>query len=122
MLFISTNYVFSGEILIRSDNWDPGTVGSQSVKTILRSPSTSTSSLSPVTANQTAENIELFFASPIGIAYITIADQNGFIVCSEVVDTHSNGELYIPIEDLQSGHYTLRISYGTKKLIGEFQL
>jgi len=38
------------------------------------------------------------------------------------IDTNTNSELYILTDGYESGIYTLKISYGTTRLIGGFEL
>ncbi len=109
---------------LKKDDPGPGDVspGMNSIKTYSRTFILSTESVYPVSADIINGELGIFFDYPVGTAYLTVTDVNGNIVAFETVDTYTASELYIPIEDLVSGHYTLRVSYGTTKLIGEFQL
>jgi len=75
-----------------------------------------------VTATINDTELAVYFTDPIGIATITVTDENAAIVYQETIDTNSIPELYIPVDTWTSGNYTLTITYDTETLIGEFQL
>lgn len=116
--------VVLADLPLKKDDPVPGDVspGMNSIKSYSRTFTLSTQSVYPVTADIINGELGIFFDYPVGIAYVTITDGNGNVVALETVDTYTVYDLYIPINDLISGNYTLRISYGTTKLIGEFQL
>jgi hypothetical protein len=124
-LFFSLLYpqVIFADLPLKRDDLNPGTVilGAERTTTLKTYSKTTVETL-PVSADIINGELGIFFDYPVGITYVTVTDVNGNIVAFETVDTYTASELYIPIENLVSGHYTLRISYGTTKLIGEFQL
>ena len=78
--------------------------------------------LIPVTVDLSLTDLYLNFWSTVGIADIVITDSNGTIVYMETMDTETTAELYIAIENWDSGDYSIEISYGSKTLIGNFTL
>lgn len=76
----------------------------------------------PVTVDLSSTDIFINFTNSVGIAVITIKDSEGSIVGQELMDTDSESELYISIEDLESGDYTLTIEYGSTTLNGVFSI
>jgi hypothetical protein len=116
-LFIQT----IGAIDLPLKKGDPGTIGGFSM--IKKSATLSSTSLSlNVSADLTNSEITLDFTSPVGTAYVSIVDQSGNVVYQTVVDTYSTSEVVIPVDGLSTGTYSLKISYGTTHLIGNFQL
>ena len=129
MLF-SYQSVF-GDILLRKDNTDPGTVpnvvpdmsiASSSMTSLSTSTTTAkkNSSIISVEAEVYGSNLVVDFDKPVGIAYITVLDQNGSAVAFETVNTFFDDEAVISLHGLSKGNYTLKISYGSTKLIGTF--
>jgi len=76
----------------------------------------------PVTVDLSSTDIFINFTNSVGIAVVTIKDSEGSIVSQELLDTDSESELYISIEDWDSGDYTITIEYGSTTLNGEFSL
>ena len=125
LLLASTN-LSSADYPLKKDNSDPGSVGlGVAART---APRASTLSLSrtieviPVSMEVLSNELSVYFQYAVGGAYVTVEDTNGAILISTVVDTTSDLEFYFPIDELDGGTYTLRVSYGATKLKGEFKL
>ena len=113
--------------LKKGDNGSGGIPGSPVAPSTLKTTSLKTASLKvetiiPVTADVINGELGVFFSSPVGIATISVVDQYGNVVELTTIDTSSSSELYISTDGWDAGVYTLKISYGTTHLIGEFQL
>lgn len=85
-------------------------------------PRTRTSMLIPVTADLSTIDLYLNFISTVGIVDITITDSNNFIVYQKSIDTNTENDLSIPIDNLENGDYCMEITYGSITLVGEFSL
>ena len=119
-LCVFTSQMVFSAIVIKKD--DPGT-GTTSVMSRARASSLSiSSSFIPVTADVVGDELIVDFSSNVGTAYVSVVDQSGNVVSQTVVDTFSSSEVVIPVDGLSSGKYSLKISYGTTKLTGDFQL
>jgi len=75
----------------------------------------------PLSATIDDSQLEVYFDSPVGDATITVYDANNNIVSLETVDTDSISDVFISTDSWTIGTYTLKISYGTTRLTGEFQ-
>jgi hypothetical protein len=73
-----------------------------------------------VTQNDT--DVTLNFLYPVDAAQVTIENESGDVVYQEVVDTYTTLDSYIDIQNYDGGVYTLKISYGSTNLVGEFEL
>ena len=130
LLCVFSNQVFAELIIIRKD--DPAQGGSSNVvsaskSTLLKSALLKSTSLQsqfvvPVTADIIGSDLIVDFTSTVGTASVSVVDQNGNVVYQTVVDTFSTPEVVIPVDGLSSGNYSLKISYGSTNLIGDFQL
>jgi len=113
MLLMSVQYCFAKDdttIIIRKDNTsEPIPTHPNAVVSLL---------LVSATINDAA--LTIYFESPVGEATITVTSDSSEIIYQEFVDTCINGEIFIPANLWSSGNYTLTISYGRTKLIGEF--
>ncbi len=116
----SSQVVFADTVLIRKDPNNP-TVQPMGV-TRLNSLSTSSTSFIPVTADLNGSDLIVDFSTSVGTAFVSVVDKSGNVVYQTVVDTFSVSEVIISIDTLSSGSYSLKIAYGTTKLIGDFQL
>lgn len=76
----------------------------------------------PFTIDLSTTDLYLNFTSTVDIATIVITDNNGAIVQQESIDTNVNNEIYIPINELEIGDYTITISYGSIALAGRFRI
>ena len=74
-----------------------------------------------VSASIDNNQLAVYFDSPVGDATITVYDANNNIVSQQTVDTDSISEVSISTALWTSGTYTLKISYGSTRLTGEFQ-
>jgi hypothetical protein len=128
LIFAFSSQAVFADIILKKDNTDPGTVGSMvtvnnSLKaTSLKSTSLKIQSIIPVTADLINGELGVFFSSSVGIATVSVVDQYGNIVEMTTIDTNSSSELYILTDGWEAGTYTLKISYGTTNLVGDFQL
>lgn len=73
-----------------------------------------------VTQNET--DVTLNFLYPVGAAQVTVENENGEVVYMETVDTFTTLDAYIDTQNFDGGVYTLKISYGSINLVGEFEL
>jgi hypothetical protein len=71
---------------------------------------------------QNETDVTLNFLYPVGAAQVTIENENGDVVYQEAVDTYSTLDASIDTQNLDGGVYTLKISYGSTNLVGEFEL
>jgi len=78
--------------------------------------------LIPVTVTLTSTDLYFDFSTTVGVATITITDDEGYVISVNTIDTDVDPELYIPIDDISDGIYTLTIQYGSITLAGSFQL
>jgi len=116
----STQLVFANaDIILRKDD---GTGLQPNILSSARTMSVSSKVFIPVYADIIGTDLVVDFGTSVGTVYISIVDHSGNIVYQNVVDTFTSSELIIPIEDLGSGKYSLKFSYGSTKLIGSFLL
>ena len=71
---------------------------------------------------QNDADVTLNFLYPVGAAQVSIENENGDVVYQEAVDTYSTLDASIDTQNLDGGVYTLKISYGSTNLAGEFEL
>lgn len=76
----------------------------------------------PVSVDLSDTDLYLSFTSSKGMSVVTIKDSNGSVVQREFIDTDSEEELLIPIDEMNSGTYTITIKNRNKNLKGEFNL
>lgn len=128
--FISLFFVLFNQVVyantdvpIRKDDNDP-TIQPMGVTRYSTSSSTtsSTRSFIPVTADIIGSELVVDFSTSVGTAFVSVVDQNGNVVYQTVVDTYNTPEVVIPIDGLSSGKYSVKIAYGSTKLIGDFRL
>ena len=116
--------VFAVDVPLKKD--DPTiqpNVASMSAMTKLKSfASTSSLSYIPVTADVVGTELIVDFTTSVGTAYVSVVDNSGNVVYSTVVDTFSTSEVIIPVDGMNSGKYSLKITYGSTHLTGDFQL
>lgn len=120
---LSSQFVF-GDIILKKDDptIQPNVVTMNSMTKTKSLSTTSASSYIPVTADLVGSDLIVDFGSSVGTAYVSVVDQSGNVVYSTVVDTYTTSEVVIPVDGLSSGKYSLKISYGTTRLTGDFQL
>src|ERR1035437_6151620 len=115
----STQVVFADNILIRND----GNTGNQPNALIAtKSYSLSSQSVIQVTADLSGSDLIVDFSTTVGTAYVSVVDKSGNVVYQTAVDTFSSSEVIIPVDNLSSGSDSVKISYGSTKLIGNFKL
>jgi len=90
--------------------------------TIPTSPYPRAPRLIPVTADLSATDVYLNFTTAVGVATITITDSNGNTVYQQLMDTNTANELYIPVDTMDAGNYTITITYGSVTLAGVFMI
>ena len=73
-----------------------------------------------VTQNET--DVTLNFLYPVDAAQVTVENENGEVVYMETVDTFTTLDALIDTQNFDGGVYTLKISYGSTNLVGEFEL
>lgn len=73
-----------------------------------------------VTQNET--DVALNFLYPVGTSQLTVENENGEVVYQEAVDTFTTLDASIDTQNFDGGVYTLKISYGSTDLVGEFEL
>lgn len=128
-LSLFTNQVVFADILIKRDDPAPGGGSNIATQSYSLSTTTSTKTYSsrtkffiPVTADVVGTELIVDFTTSVGTAYVSVVDANGSVVYQTVVDTYSTPEVVIPIDGLSSGKYSLKISYSSTNLTGDFQL
>jgi len=121
----SSQFVFADLIIIRKDGNQgsaPNVLSAAKVSSLSVTTSLSSTSVIPVTADLVGSDLYVDFTSTVGTAYVSVVDKSGNVVYQTVVDTYSTSEVVIPVDGLSSGNYSLKISYGSTKLTGSFQL
>lgn len=76
----------------------------------------------PVTATFDDVELGIYFDYAVGYATIAVYDSADILVDVEIVDTYSTTETFINTAYYDSGDYKLKISYGSKNLIGYFNI
>lgn len=71
---------------------------------------------------QNETDVTLNFLYPVDAAQVTVENENGEVVYMETVDTLTTLDAAIDTQNFDGGVYTLKISYGSTDLIGEFEL
>jgi hypothetical protein len=117
-LFFNFN-AYAEDVIIRKDG---GGGTNPNVLSPLKSISMNSFTYMSVSADLTNGELTVDFGTPVGTAVVSIVDATGVVVYQVVVDTYSTPEVVIPVDNLSSGSYSLKISYGSTNLIGEFQL
>ena len=106
----SSQAIYAGEVLLRPDT---PVVGENKPNAPVRI-------ALDVIQNET--DVTLNFLYPVGVAQVTVENENGGVVYQEAVDTNSSLDALIDTQNLDGGVYTLKISYGSTNLAGEFEL
>lgn len=110
---LASTQLFAVDILLRKDDPNPGTVTLEP----MRAKRTVTV---PVLAEITNGEINVYFGSSVGTAYLTVLDASGAVVIYEALNTNDETEFNISLDSLENGKYTLKLSYGTTRLTGDF--
>ena len=118
-LFVLTSQFVKGDIIIRKDETGTGTLAPAKAQTFT---SISSKINIPVTADVVGSELIVDFPTAVGTAYVSVVDNSGNVVFQTVVDTFSTSEVAIPVDGMGSGKYSLKISYGSTRLIGDFRL
>jgi hypothetical protein len=74
----------------------------------------------PVSATISETELSVYFDSSVGDATVTVYDADNNAVSQETVDTDSTSEVFIATDAWTSGNYTIKITYQTTTLSGEF--
>lgn len=121
--FLSVQNILATDPPLKKDDDGPGSV-TNNVSTMSSLSRTTISVLTTidVTANLEATELYVDFNSPVGTAVVSIVDSNGQVVYQTTVDTYSTPEVIIPVDGLDSVDYSLKISYDSTNLIGDFRL
>jgi hypothetical protein len=120
LLSVFSNQVVFADIIIRKDDGtglQPNNVLSKS-----RTLSLSSNTFIAVTADVVGADLIVDFGTSVGTALVSVVDQNGNVVYQTSVDTFNTSEVIIPVDGLSTGKYSVKISYGSTKLIGDFNL
>lgn len=118
-LFVLASQFVKGDIIIRKDETGTGTLGPAKAQTFT---SISSTINIPVTADIVGSELIVDFTTTVGTAYVSVVDNSGNVVYQTVVDAFSTSEVAIPVDGMRSGKYSLKISYGSTRLIGDFRL
>lgn len=113
-LLLVTQFSFATDIIIRKDDQSPPPQpmpNRSSVNTDIA-----------LTATVDNSKLAVYFDWAVGEATIIVYDENQNMVYQTVADTDSILDLFIPLDCWSTGDYTIKISYGTINLIGDFQL
>ena len=120
LLSVFSNQVVFADIIIRKDDPAPGGVPNNILSK--RTLSLSSTSFISVTADLVGTDLIVDFGTSVGTALVSVVDQDGNVVYQTSVDTFSTSEVIIPVDGLSTGKYSVKISYGSTKLIGDFKL
>jgi len=72
--------------------------------------------------SQNDADVTLNFLYPVGTSQATVENENGEVVYQETIDTFTTLDAFLDTQSLDGGVYTLKISYGSTNLVGEFEL
>lgn len=78
--------------------------------------------LIPLTIDLSTIDLYLYFNTSVGITSIIVTNEEGLIIHQELIDSDTNNEFYIPIDNWEDGNYKIQIVYGSITLIGTFTL
>jgi hypothetical protein len=76
----------------------------------------------PLTANYSSDAVSFNFLYPIGSATITITNEYTGVVYLITIDTFTQPDLYIPVDQWDGGSYHISIQYGCNTITAEFEL
>jgi hypothetical protein len=74
----------------------------------------------PVSATIDATDLTVYFDWAVGDAVVAVYDANNQVVVAQAVNTDTTLQVSLPCSGWASGNYTVRVSYGTTHLMGEF--
>lgn len=112
------NQVVAGDIIIRRDD-DMGSIPNRVAR--MSTFTSSSTTFITISANLTETDLIVDFSTPVGTAVVSVVDESGNVVYQTTVDTFIDSEVIIPVDGLNSGNYSLKISYDSTNLIGDFQ-
>lgn len=108
----AAQFLFATDVIIRKDDQSPPPQpGPFSLETPIS-----------VTAAIDNDQLSVYFEWSVGNATLTVYDSTNQIVHQETVDTDSTLDVFIDTNTWDNGNYTIKISYGTTHLTGEFVL
>ena len=102
----------AGYVQLKKDNPNPGSEPDYNLAPV--------SIALEVTQNET--DVTLNFLYPVDAAQVKVENESGEIVYMETVDTFTTLDAAIDTQNFDGGVYTLKISYGSTNLVGEFEL
>ncbi len=105
-----SQYMFATDIIIRKDD-----------QSVPPKPVPLSLEIIPVSATIDETQLAVYFDWAVGNVLISVYDSTDNLVYQETVNTYSNLDVFVEADTWTSGSYTLKISYGTTNLIGEFQ-
>ncbi|MBP1677046.1 MAG: hypothetical protein H6Q20_1605 [Bacteroidetes bacterium] len=114
LLFVSSAFGEEVKVPLKPDSSKAGDIGPG---TPIR-----TNVLIPLSVAINDYELALFFDSNVGLVTVSVYDEDDNIEYSEVINTNTESEFYLDLSDLASGTHTLKISYGSVRLVGEFEL
>jgi Protein of unknown function (DUF3244). len=116
LCIISAQSIFAVDVPLKNGETGMGGIGTNKVTTL------KTVTYSPVSATLLVPDLYVDFSTSVGIATISIIDNTNNTVYQVSIDTFITPEVTIPVDTLNSGKYTLKVSYGSTVLTGTFQL
>ena len=124
LICVFSNQVVFADIILKKDDPAQGGVANIATSKLTASKLTAFQSQSeiPVTADIIGSDLIVDFTTTVGTASVSVVDQNGNVVYQTVIDSFSTPEVVIPVDGMSSGNYSLKISYGSTNLTGDFQL
>ena len=102
----------AGYVQLKKDNPNPGSEPDYNLAPV--------SIALEVTQNET--DVTLNFLYPVDAAQVKVENESGEVVYMETVDTFTTLDAAIDTQNFDGGVYTLKISYGSTNLVGEFEL
>ncbi len=102
----------AGYVQLKKDNPNPGSEPDYNLAPV--------SIALEVTQNET--DVTLNFLYPVDAAQVKVENESGEVVYMETVDTFTTLDAAIDTQNFDGGVYTLKISYGSTDLVGEFEL
>lgn len=76
----------------------------------------------PVSAEIVNSELDLYFTSSVGLATVSVTDEDGNVQYLEVLDTDSESDFAIDLSSLAPGTYTLNVVYGSQTIVGDFDI
>lgn len=76
----------------------------------------------PVSAEIVNSELDLYFTTSVGLATVSVTDEDGNVQYLEVLDTDSESDFAIDLSSLTPGTYTLNVVYGSQTIVGDFDI